>query len=40
MIFTYDFSWQRTVFVLYTLLPDWDTISLAQIESGAFENAG
>ena len=22
MIFTYDFSWQRTLFVLYTLLPD------------------
>ena len=20
--FTYDFSWQRTLFVLYTLLPD------------------
>ena len=22
MIFTYDFLWQRTLFVLYTLLPD------------------
>ena len=40
MIFIYDFSWQRTLFVLYTLLPDRDTILLAQIESGAFENAG
>ena len=40
MTFIYDFQWQRTLFAQYTLLPHWNNISEAEIQSGAFENAG